>query len=204
MMNDWNSPAEFPDASPRERVELRKYPNRRYYDTTRRQHVTLEDIYELIRSGRDVRVTDSKSGEDITAKVLAQIILDHDPPKLRLFPVELLHELIRANEPLVRDFVEKYFNQALRAFLSTQEHFDQYMRQSLGLSRSLSLSEQWARAMMGPFAPPWVPPVGNHRETPEPPSGSAREGAPSDSDLRKSLEELRSQVSRLQQQLEER
>ena len=88
-------------------IELRKYPNRRYYDVTRSRHVTLEEIYSLIRSGRNVHVTDSKTGDDLTAKVLAQIILEHDPPKLGIFPVELLHQLIRTNEPIVRDFVEQ-------------------------------------------------------------------------------------------------
>jgi polyhydroxyalkanoate synthesis repressor PhaR len=180
-------------------IELRKYPNRRYYDTTRSQHVTLEDIYRLIRSGRDVRVTDSKSGEDITAKVLAQIILDHDPPKLGLFPVALLHELIRANEPLVRDFVEKYFNQALRAFLATQEQFDQYLRQSLGLSRSLPFSGQWARMMMGPFAVP-----GFENRAPENGRAAGAEpDRPSNDELQRSIQELQEQVARLRRQLDE-
>jgi len=137
----------------RKKVELRKYPNRRYYDGTRSRHVTLEEIYSLIRSGYDVCVTDSKTGEDITAKVLAQIILEHDAPKLTIFPVDLLHQVIRANEPLVRDFVDKYFNHALRAFLESQRHFDQYLRQALGLQTSLPLGGDWARLLMGPFAP---------------------------------------------------
>ena len=59
---------------------LKKYPNRRYYDTTQSRHITLDEIYAMIRGGVDVHVTDSKTGEDITAKVLAQIILEHDPP----------------------------------------------------------------------------------------------------------------------------
>lgn len=62
------------NANPRQ-LEIRKYPNRRYYDVTRSQHLTLEDIRSLVRENYDIRVTDSKSGSDITAKVLAQIIL---------------------------------------------------------------------------------------------------------------------------------
>ncbi len=75
-------------------LEIKKYPNRRYYDATRSRHVTLEEINNLIRDGYEVRVTDSKTGQDITAKVLAQIILELDSPKLGIFPVPLLHRLI--------------------------------------------------------------------------------------------------------------
>ena len=101
------------DAPPaRKRVLLRKYQNRRYYDSSRSLHVTLEDIFNLVR-GDDIQVTDSKTGEDITPTVLAQIILEHDPLKLGVFPVELLHHIIRVNEPLIRDFIDRYFNQFL-------------------------------------------------------------------------------------------
>ena len=124
------------------RVELRKYPNRRYYDATHSRHVTLEEIRTLICDGADIRATDSKTGEDITAKVLTQIILEQDPPKLGFFPVELLHQLIRANSPLIRDFVDKYFNHALRAFLESQRQFEQYLRQALGLKSALHANAQ--------------------------------------------------------------
>ena len=81
-------------------LQIRRYPNRRYYDSTRSQHVTMEEIHQLIRNGHDVRVTDSKSGDDLTAKVLTQIILEHDTPKLGMFPIGLLHQVIRTSEPL--------------------------------------------------------------------------------------------------------
>jgi len=190
------------------RIELRKYPNRRYYDVTRSRHVTLEEIYSLIRNGRDVHVTDSKSGEDLTAKVLAQIILEHDPPKLGIFPVELLHQLIRANEPIVRDFVDKYFNQALKAFLSSQRQFDLYLRQALGLQATLPMGTDWARLMMGPFIPPLF---STSRAEPErgapgapPPSEPGNHSqAEATGDLRRTVEELQARVAELQKQLDQ-
>src|SRR5574338_298463 len=90
-------------------LKIRKYPNRRYYDATRSRHLTLEELYASVRDGYEISVSDSKTGQDITAKVLAQIIIDLDPPKLDVFPVPLLHRLIRANERLLQDFTEKYF-----------------------------------------------------------------------------------------------
>ncbi len=129
------------------RLDIRKYPNRRYYDATRSQHVRLEEIHELIREGYEIQVTDSKTGHDITGKVLAQIILELDPPKLDVFPAPLLHRVIRANEQLVREFTDKYFNQALSCFLESQKHFESYLRQAVGLQPAVP---EWAR-MFNPF-----------------------------------------------------
>lgn len=140
-------------------IELRKYPNRRYYDVTQSRQATLDDIYRLVRDGRDVTVTDSKTGDDITVKVLAQIILERDSPNLRLFPVELLHHVIRTSEPLFREFMEKYFSQALRAFLDSRRQFEQYVRFSLGLSNAVQGMNpaqamlDWTRMMMRPYTP---------------------------------------------------
>src|SRR5690349_7042017 len=98
-------------------LDIRKYPNRRYYDATHSKHLTLEEIRSLIRDGYDITVTDSKSGADITAQVLMQIVLELETPKIDSFPVALLVRMIRANDQIVKDFVEKYFNQAFRAYL---------------------------------------------------------------------------------------
>lgn len=99
------------------RLQIRKYPNRRYYDVTRSQHLTLEDIRSLVRDGHDIRVTDSKTSTDITAKVLAQIILELDAAKIDMFPVALLSRLIRVNDQMAKDFLERYFDQALSLFI---------------------------------------------------------------------------------------
>ena len=151
-----HGPHRSPPPSP---ILLRKYRNRRYYDTTRSLHVSLEDIYQLILDGQDVQVTDVDSGEDITAKVLAQIILEHDPGKLGAFPAELLHRVIRANEPLIRDFIDRYFNQFLRAYMESQRDFDRYLRQAMGLEFPVSGAGDWFRTMMWPLgrtgAPGW-------------------------------------------------
>jgi polyhydroxyalkanoate synthesis repressor PhaR len=176
------------------RLDIRKYPNRRYYDATRSRHVKLEEIHDLIRQGYEIQVTDSKTGQDITQKVLAQIILELDPPKLDIFPVPLLHRLIRANEQLLQDFTEKYFNQALACFLESQKHFESYLRQAVGLQPAIP---DWARMMFNPFMNPlWSPfmPHGNGRGT----------GAPdAAADLRARIGELQQQILSLQARLAE-
>ena len=177
------------------RVELRKYPNRRYYDCTHSQHLTLEDIYRLVRDGYQVQVADSKTGEDITARVLAQLILEHDPPKLAAFPAELMHQIIRSNESLLREFIDKYFNQALTAFLKSQREFDQYLGQALGLYNLPSLGRGWAEMLMGPFSRAFLPASGETT-----PADSAH---PPDADLRRAVAELQQQVAALQQALKQ-
>lgn len=76
---------------------IQKYPNRRLYDRTTSSHLTHEGLYELVASGQRVQVVDSRSGEDLTTVVLAQVLIEHDPLKFSAIPPELLHLLIRAN-----------------------------------------------------------------------------------------------------------
>jgi polyhydroxyalkanoate synthesis repressor PhaR len=91
-------------------LQIRKYSNRRLYDSTRSRHITADELYQLVRDGHDVVVTDSASGADITHQVLTQMILERDSPKLEVFPTTLLHEIIRANQQMWRRFVEQWLN----------------------------------------------------------------------------------------------
>src|SRR5205085_7773499 len=94
---------------------IKKYMNRRYYDITHSRHLTMDDIYELVRSGQSVQVTDSQTGADITSHVLTQMILERDAPKLDIFPAGLLHQVIRANQQILHACVERYFANAFKA-----------------------------------------------------------------------------------------
>jgi polyhydroxyalkanoate synthesis repressor PhaR len=199
--------SEGPNQSSEKRLDIRKYPNRRYYDSTRSRHVTLEEIYSLIRDGYEVKVIDSKSGEDITAKVLAQIVIDLDPPKLGVFPAPLLHRLLRSNEQIVTDFVDKYFNQALSAFLDSQRGFEQYLRQAMGLQTAVPTVADLTKLMWGPLSPGlWgqrpTTPASAATASPSPAPVSPPPPAPTppaekESELRGVVEELRQEVSRL-------
>src|SRR5204863_7464962 len=76
------------------KLEIKKYPNRRYYDSTHSRHLTLDEIRSLVQDGYDIRVTDSKTSTDITQQVLTQIILALETQKLDSFPVPLLVRFI--------------------------------------------------------------------------------------------------------------
>ncbi len=180
-------------------VELRRYPNRRYYDCSRSQHLTLDDIYRLVLDGKNVVVKDSKTEEDITARVLTQLILEHDPPKLAAFPVELLHQIIRSNETLLREFVEKYFNRALTAFLKSQREFDRYLGQLLGLYGNSLIGGNWAELVMGPF----IRALASDERQLETKAGDGREGQ-AEGELRQAMAELKQEVAALREKLERR
>lgn len=92
-------------------VEITRYPNRRLYDKSRGQYVTLQDIEDLVRAGRTVVVTDSKSGDDLTRTILAQIILERHPERMDLLPVSFLHLMLRAND-MALDWMRTYLRQA--------------------------------------------------------------------------------------------
>lgn len=205
--------AEMPETGPK-RLKIRKYPNRRYYDSSRSRHVTLEEIYALIRDGYEVQITDSKTDQDITAKVLGQIIVELDPPKLGAFPVPLLHRLLRSNEALANDFMQRY-NQALSAFLDSQRSVEQYLRSAMGMPSPTPTIADWTKMMFGPFnpslwsqtgrtpadgAPPEPPPI-PPQETVPPQADPAPPPSNQQSDVREVVNELRHEIAQLHEEL---
>src|SRR6266508_4357968 len=141
---------ETSDAAGR-RLEIKKYPNRRYYDATRSEHLTREDIRSRIRDGYDIRVTDSKTGANITARVLAQIILELDEEKIEAFPIALLQRLIRVNDQTIKEFVDRYFNQALTHYLQYRQQVEEHLRSASEMNPFFPGATAWSRAMFDPF-----------------------------------------------------
>jgi polyhydroxyalkanoate synthesis repressor PhaR len=173
------------------RLEIRKYPNRRYYDSTRSRHLTLDEIRSLIRDGYDLRVIDSKTSVDITAQVLTQIILELETQKLDSFPVPLLVRLIRVNDNLVKDFIEKYFNQALHSFLEYQRQVEENFRQVHGLPAVYPAVSAWTKAMLQPFTSAF----GGEKATE--PAGPVASANPEE--LQQMVKDLRAEVAGLKQ-----
>ena len=175
-----------PTNSGAKKLEIKKYPNRRYYDATHSRHLTLEEIRALIQQGYDIHVIDARTSADITAQVLTQIILELDTPKLDSLPVPLLVRLIRVNDQLVKDFIEKYFNQALKSFLDYQRQVEEQIRRTHGLPTVFPSVSAWTKAMLQPFASAFD---AGGVEAPAPP-------AP-EQDLREIIRKLQSQVAEL-------
>src|SRR5215475_2068937 len=175
-------------------LEIKKYPNRRYYDATHSRHLTLEEIRSLIQQGYDIRVIDAKTSADITAQVLTQIILEFDTPKLDSLPVPLLVRLIRMNDQLVKDFIEKYFNQALKSFFDYQQFLEQQVRKTHGLPPVFPSVSAWTKAMLEPFSAVFsAAPAAKAAEGQQPPHPEQEQ------DLHKLVRELQKEVATLKQ-----
>jgi polyhydroxyalkanoate synthesis repressor PhaR len=101
-------------------VQIRRYPNRRLYDRSRRRYVTLQDIENDVLEGRTVEVVDSKSGEDLTRQILTQILAERHPRKMEMFPVAMLHNIIRAND-MALGLWQGYLRQSLAAIEAWQK-----------------------------------------------------------------------------------
>jgi polyhydroxyalkanoate synthesis repressor PhaR len=146
-----------PEHGAPKKLEIKKYGNRRYYDATHSRHLTLDEIRGLIQQGYDIRVVDGKTSSDITAQVLTQIILELDTPKLNSFPVPLLVRLIRMNDQMTKDFIEKYFNQALQSFLDYQKQVEEQFRRAHALPSLFPSVAAWTKAILRPFATDGTP-----------------------------------------------
>src|SRR5260370_32576994 len=105
-----------------------------------------------MEQGYDIGSIDAKISADITAQVLTEVILELDTPKLDSLPVPLLVRLIRMNDQLVKDFIEKYFNQALKSFFDYQKQLEVQLRQAHGLPTVLPAVSAWTKAFFEPFA----------------------------------------------------
>jgi polyhydroxyalkanoate synthesis repressor PhaR len=167
-------------------LQIRKYSNRRLYDATRSRHITADDLYQLVRDGHDVVVTDSATGADITHQVLTQMILERDSPKLEVFPTTLLHEIIRANQQMWRRFVEQWMS-GLTTAISQQA--DAYARRVAEFGRrsfdASALGKMLAGALRSGDAP-------SERQATE---------EPTPDELHSALRELQDEVQRLGRQL---
>jgi len=109
-------------------VIIKKYSNRRLYDSTNKRYVTLEDISELIREGSEVKVIDSQSGADISKVILIQVILESEKNKEDILPVSFLHMLIKYGNKVAKDFFENYFLMMFQPYLSVQDNFKKNIR----------------------------------------------------------------------------
>lgn len=97
---------------------IKKYSNRRLYDTDESRYITLDELTERIKKGVDVRVIDAKSGEDLTQATLVQIVLE--TKAARLLPVPLLARLIRMQDDALGDFFSRYVSFALEMYLTAK------------------------------------------------------------------------------------
>jgi polyhydroxyalkanoate synthesis repressor PhaR len=113
-------------------VVVKKYANRRLYDTRSSSYITLDNLAEMVRQGRDFVVYDAKTGEDITRGVLTQIIVEEEGKGRSLLPTAFLRQLIGFYGDQMQSLVPKYLEQAMAAFAQQQEQMRAAMQKTMG------------------------------------------------------------------------
>jgi polyhydroxyalkanoate synthesis repressor PhaR len=129
-------------------VTIKKYANRRLYNTGTSTYVTLEDLAALVKSGEDFVVYDAKTGEDITRSVLAQIIFEQENKEgQNLLPITFLRQLIRFYGDSMQMLVPRFLEASIDSLTREQEKFRQQMAQAFGVGSFGPLEDQVRRNM---------------------------------------------------------
>jgi polyhydroxyalkanoate synthesis repressor PhaR len=134
-----------------EKLLIKKYPNRRLYDTEKSAYVSLSDVADIIKQGRQVQVIEVKNKEDVTAFILTQIVLEEARKRNILLPVPLLHLIIRYGETVLNEFFDRYLQQTIRNYLAYKATFEEQFQKWLDLGMDLSSLAQKTMAGMTPY-----------------------------------------------------
>ena len=135
-------------SKPKEPIEIKKYANRRLYNTGTSTYVTLEDLAAMVKKGEDFIVHDAKSGEDITRSVLTQIIFEQENKEgQNLLPITFLRQLIRFYGDSMQMLVPRYLEVSIESLTREQEKFRNQMAQAFGVSPFGALEDQVRRNM---------------------------------------------------------
>jgi polyhydroxyalkanoate synthesis repressor PhaR len=134
-----------------DKVKLKKYANRRLYDTEKSEYVTLNQVADLIRQGRQVEIIDAKTKEDVTAFILTQIILEEAKNKNFLLPIPVLHLIIQYGDNILGEFFEKYLQQMIQTYLAHKQAMDEHFNKWLEMGLDFSNMAQKSMAGLTPF-----------------------------------------------------
>jgi polyhydroxyalkanoate synthesis repressor PhaR len=161
-------------------ILIKKYSNRKLYNSSRSRYITLDEIAALIREGKQVKIVDSTSQEDLTTVTLAQIILEEEKKRKHLLPVSFLHQLIQYGHSLQTLFQRQVFSN-LEALMTTQTEAGKLWR-------------EWATRG-------WIPPGWEVNQ-----GQASTEGKPEErveASLRAELESLKASLHRLEERIHE-
>ena len=180
-------------------IVVKKYANRRLYNTATSSYVTLEDLATMIKEGGDFVVYDAKTGEDITRSVLTQIIVEQEQKGQNLLPTSFLRQLIGFYGDSMQFLVPGYLEQAMVAFAKNQEQMRNSLRATFGIF-PFGQFEEMGKQNMALFerALKMLSPYGREPEAAETPAAAAAGPQREDPQLRR----LEDQIDALRRQLD--
>ncbi|CAN5725576.1 MAG: polyhydroxyalkanoate synthesis repressor PhaR [Luteimonas sp.] len=138
---------------------IKKYPNRRLYDTEISSYITIEDVRQLIVDGEAFEVRDAKTGENLTRQVLLQIITEHEQDGQPMLSTQLLSQLIRFYGDSMQGLMGSYLDRSMQTFIEQQAQFRQQMGGVLGQTpwtmmnqlteRNMQLWQEFQKSLVG-------------------------------------------------------
>lgn len=194
-------------------IIIKKYANRRLYNTATSSYVTLDFLSELVKSGQDFVVYDAKSGEDITRPVLTQIIVEQEGKGQNLLPVQFLRQLITFYGDKMQSYVPSYLEMSMDSFARNQEQFreqlDTTLGTSLGSNPGYKMFEESVRKNMAMYeqamkmfstSMPGVPGMTNPFAAPPAPAypDADDDGEQSVDDIKREMEALKAKLARME------
>jgi len=184
-----------------EPVTIKKYANRRLYNTATSSYVTLDHLSQMVKEGTDFVVYDAKSGEDITRQILTHIIVEEEGKGQNLLPISFLRHLISFYGDSLQAIVPNYLDQSMHSFARNQEQMRTYMQDTLGDMNPFGRFEEMGKQNMAMME------SAMKMFTPFYPDGSENEGAgdgpaPQNGDSDEQLNDLKTKLEDMQKQLD--
>lgn len=132
-------------------ITIKKYPNRRLYNTQQSAYITLEDVSSLIKQGFQIKVIDVTTEKDVTALVLTQIIMNKAKEDNSVLPVSLLHLAIQYGESHLHDFFDKYLEKTIENYLGYRKQMDDQMNRYMEVGMDFSTMAEKTLKNMDPL-----------------------------------------------------
>ncbi|MDP7548742.1 MAG: polyhydroxyalkanoate synthesis repressor PhaR [Alphaproteobacteria bacterium] len=189
-------------------IVIKKYTNRRLYNTATSSYVTLDTLCTMVKDGQNFVVQDAKSGEDITRSVLTQIIFEEESKGQNLLPISFLRQLIGFYDDSLGTMLPGYLESTMAAFARNQEQIRQHLADSMGDANPFRQVEELGRQNMAVFQKAmgmFVPFAGTAAKADSAKSdgaGQEARAAPEQPGGGGELDRLREQLAQMQQQLD--
>lgn len=179
-------------------VVIKKYANRRLYNTSTSSYVTLDHLAQMVKENTDFVVYDAKTGDDITRQVLTQIIVEEEGKGQHLLPISFLRQLIGFYGDSLQSVVPQYLEHSMKSFSQNQERMRDYMQSTFGFNPFAQFEEvgkqnvamlERAMKMFTPFA--------SGGETPKPAERAAASDNATIDELKRKLDELQGRLNEI-------
>ncbi len=179
---------------------IKKYANRRLYNTATSSYVTLDFLSDMVKNGEDFVVYDAKTGEDITHSVLTQIIFEEESKGQNLLPIQFLRQLIKFYGDSLQTFLPSYLEMSMNTFAQNQDDIRSRMREAFGATPGYAMFEDTIKKNMELYSQAmqmFAPVSGMYGG-----GASAPAAAPSSAEDENDINELKAKVATLQKQLD--